>query len=59
MHVLGNAQPTENVAVRYQFTCGGDDIEIHRARQVIHLPKTYHPVSKTTYLGVVNHMSFS
>jgi hypothetical protein len=36
MHVLGNADPTENVALRNQFTGGEEDIEIHRARQVNH-----------------------
>lgn len=35
MHVLGNANPTENVAVRSQFTAGGDGFEIQRCRQII------------------------
>jgi hypothetical protein len=38
MHVLGNAEPTDNVALRNQFTGGEEDIEIHRARQVNHQP---------------------
>jgi hypothetical protein len=52
MHVLGNADPTENVAVRYQFTCGGDDIEIHRARQVIHRPRSIISESTSHHLGI-------
>jgi hypothetical protein len=36
MHVLGNAEPTENVALHNQFMGAEEDIEIHRARQVNH-----------------------
>jgi hypothetical protein len=34
MHVLGNANPSENVPVRNQLTIGGAASEIHRCRQV-------------------------
>jgi hypothetical protein len=41
MHVLVNAEPKENVAVRNQFSRDRDDIEIHRARRVIHQPTRF------------------
>jgi hypothetical protein len=44
MHVLGNAEPTDNVAIRDQIIGGGEDIEIQRARQVNPPPTSPSPM---------------